>query len=430
MVLTAEFINYVSPEYVVDDYVEDSSIRAVFTIAVQADLARVVTVTLSDYVATDYVEDDYVEGRDLLVSAALQAQGDISVVPPTLAATFNLSTTAAVQRSGSAVLPSIAAAQVAGGITLYASVATDPYVDGLYVEQNYYLGDTVEVSAAITASALVITPNYVYVDDPYDPYTWDSTGSTSWDDWPDNIWGSNGVTLHARTQLTAEPTLTLGGLTAMSAAASLTAAGNYILFGTSTAEAVFTQTAVGNHIFAGTTQCLADSELSATGHYILFGSGTFNSAATFTVAGGLSFNPQITLDSIAAVAIDQSGQNGIAGIFFTAAASVQAAAQFIIDQSGQNGTAGIVFSGQPETLQGFFSSVQVGVFIYRDPYRYIRVPAESRILVIEPREIPQIPDTTRIIKIAPETRIFSVREETRILTEAVPPYDTNRRRKI
>ena len=107
-----------------------------------------------------------------------------------------------------------------------------PYVAADYVDDGYADDSSIRVTAALTCDGNIY--RFVAVNEAYPAYTWDSTGV--WDDWPDNIWGGEGVTLPVRSSSSVTAAVTHAGI--------------------ATAAVVALQTAVGNHIFAALFQGL------------------------------------------------------------------------------------------------------------------------------------------------------------------------------
>jgi hypothetical protein len=293
---------------------------------------------------------------------------------------------------------------------------------------NFILGGAASLTTAATVSA---SGGFVVkVDDPYAPYTWDSTGTASWDDWPNNIWGANGVTLHTQSSMVTSAGVVSVGTSQLASVAAVAAVGNHIFGGQSQLAAAAQVQIQGNHIFGAEAVLPTAATVVSAGNYILFGAINLASAVSVSATGGLAQFSSASLAAAFSQNLDQTGLNGTAGIRFNASALCVNEAGFIVDQSGVNGTAGILFRAVPVVLEAFNTTVTAGVFIYRDPYRFIRVPMENRVLRVEPRGSAVVSDVSRIISALQETRVFRVYKETRILTEGVPEYDNYRRRKI
>ena len=277
-----------------------------------------------------------------------------------------------------------------------------PYVAADYVDDGYADDSSIRVTAALTCDGNIY--RFVAVNEAYPAYTWDSTGV--WDDWPDNIWGGEGVTLPVRSSSSVTAAVTHAGQATAAVVALQTTAGNHIFAGRDISLAMTaTQTTVGNHIFAGRDISLDMTATQTTvGNYIHKATGTL--PVIYTV-------PSI-----------------LAGVARFATVSMPGVFTESIDQSGLNGTAGIFFRATPATIQAFATEVTVATFIYRDPYRFLYVASETRVLHVPPREEFAVPEYTRLIKAIQETRTYTVPAESRTLAEGVPKYDNYRRRHL
>lgn len=336
----------------------------------------------------------------------------------------------------------------AGYLEVYVYGNATEYCEDDYVVADYYesgsliitselsatanLGRDLFASAELTSSVSVsaLGGRIITIDDPYPPYTWDSTGSTYWDDWPNNIWGGLGITMQCQSSIEIVPGLLFAADSELTAQFATTVQGNFIFGAQASLASEFLAQTQGNFIFAGAAVLPVVAAIDSAGNYILFGDSAFAVTANLGVTGGLAQFSGALLVATFGENIDQSGLNGTAGIRFNAQAFCVNEAGFIVDQSGLNGTAGIFFRAVPVVLEAFNSTMVTGVFIYRDPYRFIRVPMENRVLKVLPRGAVTVGDLTRIIAAQQETRVFRVAEETRILTEGVPEYENYRRRKI
>ena len=399
-----------------------------------------------------------------------------------------------------------------------------PYVAADYVDDGYADDSSIRVTAALTCDGNIY--RFVAVNEAYPAYTWDSTGV--WDDWPDNIWGGEGVTLPVRSSSSVTAAVTHAGIATAAVVALQTTAGNHIFAGRdislamtatqttvgnhifagrdisldmtatqttvgnyihkatgtlpviytvpsilagvavrssssvtaavthagiATAAVVALQTTAGNHIFAGRDISLAMTatqttvgnhifagrdislDMTATqttvGNYIHKATGTLPVIYTVpSILAGVARFATVSMPGVFTESIDQSGLNGTAGILFRGVVQMNNVAAFNIDQSGLNGTAGIFFRATPATIQAFATKVTVATFIYRDPYRFLYVASETRVLRVPPREEFAVPEYTRLIKAIQETRTYTVPAESRTLAEGVPKYDNYRRRHL
>jgi len=427
---------YVEADYVELDYVE-SPVYGLF----------------SDYADRDYVTADYYVDNALIAAAALTVSAEIFIFvegtatlesaasvsadaitirfilgTAALATEFSLTSTAEVFRfiAGEATLA--AAASVTADAEVFVIEADLASEFAVLVQGNFILG----ASAALdSVSALSAAGGFeIRVDDPYVPYSWDSTGTGSWDDWPNNIWGVTGVTLHGQSSISAAASLNSVGTAQLASAAAVAVTGNHIFAAQAALDVIAQTQTQGNHIFGAEAVVSSAATVAAVGNFILFAQTALAAVSALTGTGGLAQFSSASLASAFAQTIDQTGVNGTAGIRYNASALCVNEAGFVVDQTGVNGTAGILFRAVPVVLEAFNTTVTAGVFIYRDPYRFIRVPMESRVLKVLPRGTAVVSNMTRIISAVQETRVFRVREETRILAEGVPEYDNYRRRKI
>ena len=304
-----------------------------------------------------------------------------------------------------------------------------PYVAADYVDDGYADDSSIRVTAALTCDGNIY--RFVAVNEAYPAYTWDSTGV--WDDWPDNIWGGEGVTLPVRSSSSVTAAVTHAGIATAAVVALQTTAGNHIFAGRDISLAMTaTQTTVGNHIFAGRDISLDMTATQTTvGNYIHKATGTLPVIYTVpSILAGVARFATVSMPGVFTESIDQSGLNGTAGILFRGVVQMNNVAAFNIDQSGLNGTAGIFFRATPATIQAFATKVTVATFIYRDPYRFLYVASETRVLRVPPREEFAVPEYTRLIKAIQETRTYTVPAESRTLAEGVPKYDNYRRRHL
>lgn len=447
-VVTADFSGYVAYDYVDEGYAEDNSLIVRSSITASANIPAPIEGIFTYYVLADYVATDYIEGEPLAASASLTTSGGYLL---TGAVTSSVNSTLLVQggfsQSGELNIGAISSLTAQGNHIFSAEPGTvyvDPdYVDPDYIETGLRVLCALTTQADIIGADVVVTlsaafgvsaqlSRIVSVEDlAYPAYTWADTDPLSWDDWPDNIWGAEGITCQVRSSINIVPSMINVGTSAMSVAFTQQAVGNHIFAGQPIISTAASLTAIGNHIFDGQSTMLAEFTAQGTGNYILFGDPVI--AAVFNVPdifGGIVSVGQAVLAAAFNQAIDQSGVNGTAGIVFNAASLMATPAELILDQSGLNGTAGIFFRAVPEVFVTEFTSTQTGVFIYRDPYRFLRVPRETRVLVVPPRETLEIAAQTRIIPVFEEIRTIKVPKETRVLIEGIAEYENFRRRKV
>lgn len=254
-------------------------------------------------------------------------------------------------------------------------------------------------------------------------YTWDSTGT--WVDWPNNIWGPDGWCGHVQTLLAAFGALVQDQPVPQvySMVATATALGNHIFQVPATLPAVFTQTTQGNYIWFGEPEVFSVTATMPTlGNHIFQVPATLDSVTAVLVPfSGLLQSGIAPMLVVADLPIDQSGLNGIAGLFFRAQADLSVIADLPIDQSGLNGIAGLFFRAQAQ-LPAIYSTANFAVFIPRDPYRSWIVYPETRVIRVSSDRMCGVQGT--------EARILCVQPEDRVLIDGLAPYDTIRRRKV
>lgn len=402
-------------EYLVDGYVDPAYVEGAVLVS-----------NFTKYADDGYVVNDYYENDGLSVSVHLQAQGGLlhqgqtasaSAVRVTASAglIYQASTAANVELVISSTASNLIGAQITtapNAVQLTAAAALTQSTD-----------TTMPVSVSTEIFGMVLEGIPVYVDEAYRPYTWDSTGS--WDDWPNNIWGAEGVTVHIQSSLQAQAGMLLSAAAAFTVHTSVESQGNHRFAGLAALDSEFSQITAGNHRFAGVATLDSEFAQSTQGNYIWYSSAALQVRAGLADAlGSLIKYASADIESAADLAVAQSG------LIYAAESIVSTAADLAIDQSGRLGTAGIVFHAVPERIDAWYSTITAGVFIYRDPYRSIIVPRETRVLRIPARPELITSAVTRIIKTQEESRTFRVGRESRILTEGIAVYDTSRRRKI
>lgn len=447
---------YVQTGYVDPDYVESSSLRVQCVVSVAAVITRGVevaadpitlAVTSSVAVTAGFNIDAAASIATTTTCAAtagllLNSTADLaSVSQLTAAGNFILTGTVAMDTVTTCAATGGSLLSASSDIASQSSIAVAPTLfkgadlamavqTTVAATGNYIIGGNstlaTQIDTAITAGLLIA------IDEPYPAYTWDSV--TNWDTWPCNVWGPNGITLCGQHTISVAASVDHAAVDQqLDVVAELTGLGGRILgsvasiFPAAAAEV----TVQGNHIFAGEPIIDAEFGVNTTANYIfsLKEKISLDMQSGLTSLAGLELGGITTAPAEFDLAVDQSGTNGTSGILFAGQADLATQALLGIDQSGTNGTAGIKFAGAA-TLNAFNAVVVVGVFIYRDPFRSIRVEPESRVLYVEARPQNIADSDTRVIVVLQDTRVIYVEEESRILDPGIAPYDTIYRRKV
>ena len=441
--------NYVEDDYVIAGYVEQTALQLRTELVVEAVISRGVA-----------VEADPIT---LAVTASVAATAGFNIdAAASIATTTTCAATAGLLLNSTADLASVSQLTAAGNFILTGTVSMDTVATcaatggsllsassdiasqaAIAIAPTLFKGADVAMSVLTTA---VATGNYIIggnstlatqidtaitagllisIDEPYPAYTWDSV--TNWDQWPCGVWGPNGITLCGQHTMSVAASVDHAALDQqLDVVAELTGLGGRILGSVASifpaAEAEVT--VQGNHIFAGEPIIDAEFGVDTTANYIFTLKETISldMQSGLTSLAGLELGGRTTTPAEFDLTVDQSGNNGTSGILFAGQADL--ATQAILSSLG-----GITFRGQA-TMNAFNAVVVVGVFIYRDPFRSIRVEPESRVLYVEARPRNLVDSDTRVILVLQDTRVIYVDEESRILDPGIAPYDTIYRRKV